>query len=165
MTVSAPSAQAQDAVPIDAGDALELVEMLIGQDPSRYATPLAAMHGRAELYTKYRDLAQQGDPMAQRVWLLLGDYAVQSVDASLMQSYAADLLPAYAQDPKALLAALKDAPWLAPSTCRLLSAHFGSEDRPEEGRIGFLESERDRIAGALPARIAQACLQAIENPE
>lgn len=158
--ISASLAAAQDepAQSPDPEDAVEILELQIGQDPSRHATPLAAMHGRATLYTDYRERAGGNDETALRIWLLLADFSVRSADASLTQSYAADLVPIYRRDPAAVLSALAAAPWLAPSTCQLLAAHFGSEDRPGSDRPEFLASESERIKAALPDGVASECL-------
>jgi hypothetical protein len=152
-------------VPPDESDAVELIEMMLGRVPSRYQTPLAAMHGSTELYTRTHDQARAKEPGALGVWILFGDLALRSVDAGLSQSYAADMLPLYRQQPEDFLAVLSAAPWLAPSACHHLSAHFGSEDRPESGRLPFLTSEKDRFASALPTPTAAACLNALATPK
>ena len=68
-------ALALGATPVAAGvdplDAQEVVETLLGLDPSRHADPLAAMHGWGALYARQYTAAQAGDPIALRTWLLV----------------------------------------------------------------------------------------------
>lgn len=164
LCLAVSTAGAQDLPPPQPADAVEMIELMLGRVPSRHDSPLAAMHGLADLYGRGLEQARSGTPGAAGLWLLLGDVALRSTDAGLTQSYAADMLPLYRQQPDAILLVLTDAPWLAPSTCHHLSAYFGSEDRPEDGRAPFLASETPRIAKALPEPVASACLEALATP-
>lgn len=155
-------AMAQEAPPPDPADALEMIELMLGRVPTRHDSPLAVMHGLADLYGRSLDQAKMGDP---GLWVLLGDVVLRTTDAGLMQSYAADMLPLYRQQPEAFLAALSDAPWLAPSACHHLSAYFGSEDRPEKDRATFLKNEAARISDVLPKPVAGVCLDTLASAQ
>ncbi len=162
LCLAVSTAEAQDARPPDPADAVEMIELMLGRVPSRHDTPLAAMHGLADLYGRSHEQAQSG---SAGLWLLLGDIALRSVDAGLTQSYAADVLPLYREQPDTILSVLSDAPWLATSTCHHLSAYFGSEDRPEDDRAPFVEAEASRITKALPEPVAAACLDTLSTPQ
>ncbi|MCR9109898.1 hypothetical protein [Marivita sp. XM-24bin2] len=161
LCLSLSSASAQEAPPPDAADAVEMIELMLGRVPARHETPLAAMHGLGALYARLHAGARADTPGDLGLWILLGDIALRSSDAGLTQSFAADLLPLYRQDPDAVLKVLSEAPWLATSACHYLSAYFGSEDRPEANRAPFLEAERNRIREALPGPAAETCFAAL----
>lgn len=163
LSLSSTSAQEQTPPP-DAADAVEMIELMLGRSPSRHETPLAAMQGLGALYARLLAGARAQTPDDLGLWILLGDVALRSADAGLTQSFTADLLPLYRQDPDAVLGVLSEAPWLAGSACHYLSAHFGSEDRPDENRAPFLEAERARIRDALPGPAAETCLTALSEP-
>lgn len=151
--------------PPDTQDLVEIVELMLGRAPSRHATPLAAMHGRAELYVSYKDRAWNNDAGAISVWLLLADIAVRSNDASLTQSYTADIVPVYLRHTETFLEALNGAPWLAPSTCELIAGHFGSEDRTKDNLATFLEAEAQRFQDVLPKPVAADCIAELTQVE
>ncbi|MBO6884506.1 MAG: hypothetical protein JJ869_13135 [Marivita sp.] len=164
LLMSPASAQEAPLQP-DPADAVEMIELMLGRVPSRHGTPLAAMHGLADLYGRSLDQAKTGVSGALGLWILLGDVTWRTADAGLMQSYAADMLPLYRLQPEAFLAALSDAPWLAASACHYLSAYFGSEDRAEEGRAPFLENESARISNVLPKPVAETCLETLASAQ
>lgn len=152
------------AAQVDAADAQEIVETLLGLDASRHDSPLAAMHGWGELYGRYRDLAAAGDETALRVWLLMGDVALARADAATVEAFAGDLLPLYQRRPGAMLSALSDNSWLVSSTCFHLGNGFEHEGRDGEGRAAFLAAEAGRVEAALHPDHARACLAQIEAP-
>ncbi len=149
---------------VDAGDAQEIVETLLGLDPARYATPLAAMQGWGELYAEYRDAAAAGDPQALRVWLLIGQVALAKADAATVEAFSTDLMPVYTAQPDAVLAALAANGWLVPSACFYLGNWFGHDGRHGEERPAFLAADAPRIAAALHPSAARACLGQIVAP-
>jgi hypothetical protein len=154
----------QASAEVDAGDAQEIVETLLGIDPARHATPLAAMQGWGELYARYRDAAAAGDAQALRVWLLIGQVALARADAGSVEAFSADLMPVYAAGPDAVLAALSENGWLVPSTCFYLGNWFGHEGRHAGDRPAFLAAEAPRIAAALHPRDARGCIGQIVSP-
>jgi hypothetical protein len=153
------------AAQVDAGDAQEIVEALLGFDASRHASPLEAMQGWGELYARYRDAAAGGDDAALRVWLLVGHAALVTADAAMMEAFASDMMPVYRGRPEAVLAAMAAAGWLVPSACFHLGSWFEHEERGGEGRAAFLAAETTRIEAALHADRARACLAQIEAPD
>ena len=152
------------AAEVDAGDAQEIVETLLGLDPARHAAPLAAMQGWGALYAKYRDAASGGDPQALRVWLLIGQAALAKADAGTVEAFSAELMPVYAAQPEAVLSALADNGWLVPSACFYLGNWFGHEDRNADDLPAFLAAEAPRIAASLHPGAAGACLDQIVAP-
>jgi hypothetical protein len=152
------------AAGVPADDAAEVVETLLGMDPSRHATPLAAMKGWGALYARYHQGARDGDQTALRVWLLMGYTAAAKADASTSEDLSNDLLPVYQAHPDALLAALADNAWLVPVTCFYLGKHFDFQDRRGAGRDAFVEGQAARITRALPAPAAARCLAQLKAP-
>lgn len=153
---------ASTSVPAD--DAAELVETLLGMEPSRHATPLAAMKGWGELYARYHRGAHKGDPSALRVWLLMAYTAAAKADAATSESFSSDLLPVYQAQPQALLSALADNAWLVPVTCYYLGKHFDFQDRRGAGRDAFVAQQEPVITRALPAPAAARCLAQLKAP-
>jgi hypothetical protein len=149
---------------VDAADAQEIVERLLGLPPTRHETPLAAMQGWGELYRKYRDAAAAGDAAALRVWLLIGQAAADKADASTMQAFTADLMRVYIAQRDALLTALAENGWLVNSACFYLGNWFAQEERQPEDRPDFLETEAPRIATTLQPVQARTCLGQIVAP-
>jgi hypothetical protein len=145
-------------------DAVEITETLLGLDPSRHADPLAAMKGWAALYARYRTLAQAGDPVGVRVWLLMAHTAAVKADAATSESFNADLLPTFGRQPRALLDALADNGWLVPVTCYHLGRHFDFEGRAGAGRAEWLVANEARVKAGLPAAAASRCLEQVRLP-
>lgn len=152
------------AAEVDAADAQEIVETLLGLDPARHATPLEAMQGWGALYLKYRDAAMDGDAEALRVWLLIGHAALAKAGAATVEAFSADLMPLYAAQPQAMLAALAENGWLVPSTCFYLGNWFGHDGRHGEDRPAFLATDAPRIAAALHPSAARMCIGQIVAP-
>lgn len=145
-------------------DAAEIVETLLGMDPARHATPLAAMQGWATLYDRYRRGARAGDAKALRVWLLIAHTAVVKADAGTSEAFSADLLPVYRAHPRAVLGVLADNAWLVPVTCFYLGRHFDFEGRGGAGRAEFVAAQQAPITAALPGPAAARCLGQINEP-
>ncbi len=155
----------QQAVGVDQDDATEILESLLGLTVERHATALAAMHGWGALYGNYRSRAAAGEPDAVRVWLLIAFTTLARGDAATSEAFSSDLIPVYRRQPEAVLDALSDNLWLAPTTCYFLGAYFDFEDRAGEGRQAFLTDETQSIQAALPEAAAERCLRQIESPE
>jgi hypothetical protein len=152
------------AAKVDAGDAQEIVETLLGLPVTRYETDLAAMQGWGALYAKYRDAAAGGDPAALRVWLLMGQAALAKADAGVVEAFSADLMPLYAEQPDAVLAALAENGWLASPACFFLGNWFGHEGRHRQDQPAFLAAEAPRILATLHPEAARACIGQIVAP-
>lgn len=161
-------ALALGATPVAAGvdplDAQEVVETLLGLDPSRHADPLAAMHGWGALYARQYTAAQAGDPIALRTWLLVGFASVARANAGTVEAFSGDLLPYYRANPMTVLAVLADNGWLVPATCFLVGNGFAHEGRSDADRTAFLAEETPRIKAKLPPASASACLDQIAAP-
>ncbi len=149
---------------VDPADAAEMVETLVGLEPARYDSTLAAMHGRAALYSRYRAAATAGDQVGMRVYLLLAFVAVARVDAATMESFSSDVLPLYRAQADTLLAALRANPWLTDTICYFLGHGFEFEGRDPADRPAFIGAESDRIRSALHKRHAARCFDQIEQP-
>jgi hypothetical protein len=145
-------------------DAAEIVETLLAIDPARHATPLAAMHGRAALYERWRDAARSGSATGWRVWLLLAQAALVHADAATSEAFQADLLPAFKAQPQPALQALADNGWLLPVACWHLGRHFDAEGRGGAGRADFLAAHEATLQRGLPAAAAAACLAQVRQP-
>ncbi len=152
------------AAGVDPLDAQEIVETLLGLDPSRHADPLTAMHGWGALYARQYAAAQAGDPIALRTWLLVGFASVARANAGPVEAFSGDLLPYYRAHPLKVLAALADNGWLVPATCFLVGNGFTHEGRSDVDRTAFLSEETPRINAKLPPASARACLDQIAAP-
>jgi hypothetical protein len=152
------------AAGVPPADAAEIVETLLGMDPARYATPLDAMKGRAELYERYRTAARDGDATAMRVWLLIAHTAIAKADAATSEGFSEDLLPVFRAQPRAMLAALADNAWLVPATCYYLGRHFDFQGRQGAGRAEFVAAQEGAIRAALAGPVALRCLAQIREP-
>jgi hypothetical protein len=162
LALTSAAGAAAAGVPPD--DAAELVETLLGLEPSRHATPLAAMKGWGELYDRYHRGARDGNPTAMRVWLLLGYTAAAKADAATSEALSEDLLPVFQAQPDALLAALADNAWLVPVTCFYLGKHFDFQGRAGAGRNAFVQAQAPLITRSLPAPSAARCLAQLKAP-
>ena len=153
------------AAQVDAADAQEIVETLLGLPVTRHDSDLAAMQGWGTLYAKYHDAAVRGDdPAALRVWLLMGQAALAKADAGTVEAFSADVMPLYAERPDAVLAALAENGWLVPAACFFLGNWFGHEGRHGKDRPAFLATEAPRILAALHPEAARACIGQIVAP-
>jgi len=157
---------------IPPGDAALIVDTLLDlksaarqtSDTGRPAAdnPLRAYQEWSALYEKYAQRDSGGARFSEdrlRVYLLLGWVALEKLDAGTMEAFASDLLTLYEQHPDPVLRALRDAPFLVPSTCRYLNRHFGFEDKNRDKKPAFLAAHTDRIKSALPAEDAERCLE------
>lgn len=153
---------ASAGVPPD--DAAEVVETLLGLEPARHATPLAAMKGWGELYARHHRGARQGDPTAMRLWLLVAFTAAAKADAATSESFSSDLVPVFLAQPAPLLSTLADNAWLVPVTCFYLGRYFDFQDRRGAGREAFVAQHAPLINRSLPAVSAQRCLAQLNAP-
>lgn len=157
-------AAAAAAAGVAPDDAAEVVETLLGLEPARHATPLAAMKGWGELYARQHRSAREGDPIAMRLWLLVAYTAAAKADAATSESFSSDLVPVFQAQPAALLAALADNGWLVPVTCFYLGRYFDFQDRRGAGREAFVAQHAPLINRSLPAASAQRCLAQLNAP-
>ncbi|MBT0957282.1 hypothetical protein IV417_07790 [Alphaproteobacteria bacterium KMM 3653] len=151
------------AAEVAAQDAQEMVEMMIGQQPARYDSPLAAMQGEGDLYDRLKNGAVNDHGMG--LWLLYGQGAVLQANGALSGAFISDMEAVYGDDPALLLGALDRAPWLVPTTCYFLGAGFDFEGRGGAGREAFLALSGPLITAALAEPLANICLEQIAAPE
>jgi hypothetical protein len=124
--------------------------------------PLRAYQAWSALYEKYAQRDLEGDHFSEgrlRIYLLLGWVALEKLDAGTMEAFASDVLPLYEKRPDQVLRALRDAPFLVPSTCRYLNRHFGFEDKKRDIKQYFISANSDKIKNALAAEDAERCLR------
>lgn len=157
---------------IPPGDAALIVDTLldlksVAGQPSEAGSraadnPLRAYQAWSALYEKYAQRDLEGDRFSEgrlRIYLLLGWVALEKLDAGTMEAFAGDLLTLYEKRPDQVLRALRDAPFLVPSTCRYLNRHFGFEDKNRDKKPAFLAGNSNKIKNALPAEDAKRCLE------
>ena len=158
---------------VDPTDAAEIIDTLLeldhprfrsGNDQRRGYDALAAYKSWNALYEKYAQLRQENEAFREdylRVYLLLGRIALETTDAATMESFDTDLMSIYERHGEQVLQALKDLPFLIPSTCRYLSRYFGFEGRNRREKPGFLSSNEASIRRILAPDDATRCLRVL----
>lgn len=157
---------AQETQAIDARDAQEILSVLLDIPLQQYqGDPLKASQGWGALYNKYlRDAQTPGKYNALKVYLMLGYIARLKQQASSAEAFNTDVYPLYAKQQDALLATLKQNPYLIDSTCHYLGNYFGAESEHREEKPKFLAFQGRVIEQALGKEGARECLGQIRRP-
>jgi len=163
------------AAPLQAGiapaDAAEIIDTLLDLEQPKFHhrdaqgrdgyDALGAYKSWGALYEKYAQLRHEAGVFQAgylRVYLLLGRIALEKTDAATMEAFDTDLMTIYQLHREPVLQALKELPFLIPSTCRYLNRYFGFEGRNREAKPKFLLANEAVIRRALAPADAELCL-------